>query len=82
MELYRNLSRPFGFEGVMRARASAGLRVDQYLWGSALPGERDVDVPGIDADSSFAIMLAQEEKVRFPCPCATVCFSGSSTNRG
>lgn len=84
MELYRNLSRPFGFEGVMRARASAGLRVDQYLWGSALPGERDVDVPGIDADSSFAIMLAQEEKIpdgSSPCIQTALLYTNAAGQR-
>lgn len=43
----------------MRVRSSRGLRVEQYLWGSTLPGERDVDVPAIDADSAFVVVLKQ-----------------------
>jgi len=63
-EIYRNLSRPFGYEGVLRVRASRGLRVDQYLWGSLLPGDKDVDVAGIDADQAFGVLVKQDEKVR------------------
>ena len=62
-ELSRNLTRRFGYEGVMRFRCSKGLCVDQYLMGYSHPGELDVDVPGIDADSAFAVTFKHDDKL-------------------
>ena len=63
VELGRNLRRTFGYEGVMRVRCSKGLCVDEYLMGTSRPGEAEVDVPGIDADSAFAVTLKHDEKL-------------------
>ncbi len=62
-ELSRNLTRPFGYEGVMRCRVSKGLRVEGYLLGTQKVGDVDVDLPGIDADSSFAVTFKLDEKL-------------------
>jgi protein transport protein SEC24 len=62
-ELARNLMRTFGFEGVMRFRCSKGLRVDEYLMGSAKPGDLDVGVAGIDADSAFGVTFKYDDKL-------------------
>ncbi|EOD29127.1 secretory protein 24B [Emiliania huxleyi CCMP1516] len=62
-EIWRCLTRPFGYEGVMRVRTSRGLRVDHYLWGSSLPGDRDVDVPGIDADGAIGVTFLHDDKI-------------------
>ena len=64
LELRRNLTRSFGYEGVMRFRCSKGLTVDEYLiFGLAKPGELEVDVPGLDADHAFAVTLKHDEKL-------------------
>ena len=47
----------------MRVRTSRGLRVDHYLWGSSLPGDRDVDVPGIDADGAIGVTFLHDDKI-------------------
>jgi len=62
-ELARNLMRTYGFEGVMRFRCSKGLRVDEYLMGSAKPGDLDVGVAGIDADSAFGVTFKYDDKL-------------------
>jgi protein transport protein SEC24 len=62
-ELARNLMRTNGFEGVMRFRCSKGLRVDEYLMGSAKPGDLDVAVAGIDADSAFGVTFRYDDKL-------------------
>jgi protein transport protein SEC24 len=62
-ELARNLMRTFGFEGVMRFPCSKGLRVDEYLMGSAKPGDLDVGVAGIDADSAFGVTFKYDDKL-------------------
>lgn len=69
-ELHRNLTRNFGYEGVLRVRCSRGLRVESYLTGQHIFGDVDVDVPGIDADSAFAVTMALEEKLE---PDSTPC---------
>jgi protein transport protein SEC24 len=63
VELGRNLRRTYGFEGVMRVRTSKGLCVDEYLMGTDRRGEQEIDVPGIDADSAFAVTFRHDEKL-------------------
>ena len=62
-ELGRNLRRPFGYEGIMRVRVSKGLCVEEYLTGLPCPGAQEVDVPGIDADSAFAVTFRHDDKL-------------------
>jgi len=62
-ELSRCVLRTHGYEGVMRFRCSRGLRVEQYLTGSAKQGDVDVDVPGVDADSTFAVTFKHDERL-------------------
>jgi protein transport protein SEC24 len=47
----------------MRFRCSKGLRVDEYLMGSAKPGDLDVGVAGIDADSAFGVTFKYDDKL-------------------
>lgn len=46
--------------------STQGLCVDEYLMGTSRPGELDVDIPGIDADSAFAVTFKHDEKVCHP----------------
>lgn len=86
-ELHRHLTRPFGYEGVMRVRCSKGLRVEEYLMGHARVGDVDVDVPGIDADSAFAVTFKHEETLpensrQDPClQCALLYTNGAGQRR-
>jgi len=62
-ELARNLTRRFGYQRVKRVRCSKGLAVEEYLMGCAKPGDQEVDVPGIDADSAFAVTFRHDDKL-------------------
>jgi len=62
-ELARNMLRDFGYEGVMRFRTSKGLRVEQYLMGQLKVGDVDIDMPGFDADSAFAVTFKLDDKL-------------------
>ena len=81
-ELGRNLRRTFGFEGVMRVRCSKGLCVDEYLMGTPRPGEAEVDVPGIDADSAFAVKLKHDDKLDDGAPAYLQCALLYTTSAG
>lgn len=81
-ELSRNLSRNFGYEGVMRFRCSKGLCVDEYLMGYPKPGENDVDVPGIDADSAFAVTMRHDEKLAENAQACVQCALLYTTSAG
>ena len=47
----------------MRVRVSKGLCVEEYLTGLPCPGAQEVDVPGIDADSAFAVTFRHDDKL-------------------
>ena len=57
----------------MRFRCSKGLRVDEYLMGSAKPGDLDVGVAGIDADSAFGVTFKYDDKLEEAQPACVQC---------
>lgn len=41
--------------------------------GLPCPGQQEVDVPGIDADSAFAVTFKHDEKLEDSQPCCVQC---------
>ena len=63
--------------------AIAGLRVDEYLMGQTKHGDVDVDVPGIDADSAFAVTFKHDdEKLEENAPACVQCALLYTTSAG
>ena len=81
-EIGRNLRRTFGFEGVMRMRCSKGLCVEEYLTGTPCPGQLEIDIPGIDADSAFAVTFKHDEKLEDSAPAYVQCALLYTTSAG
>ena len=77
-----NLRRSFGYEGVMRVRCSKGLMVEEYLMGLPCPGQQEVDVPGIDADSAFAVTMKHDDKMDTDQPAYVQCALLYTTGAG
>eukprot|EP00835_Amoeboradix_gromovi_P002504 NODE_144_length_17694_cov_0.489741.p1 type:complete len:1083 gc:universal NODE_144_length_17694_cov_0.489741:6165-2917(-) len=56
--LFRNLTKPFGYQGYLRVRSSLGVQVHSYM--GSLHSDDDVECKlcGVDADKSVAVLLA------------------------
>lgn len=61
-ELARSLSRPTGFEAVMRFRCTRGLRVSAFRGNYYIRGHDLLALPNCSPDSVFALELAHDEQ--------------------
>jgi len=62
-DMYRNITRYTAFEGLMVIRASKGLRVAERYGNFFAREAEEMEIPVINCDSSFGIMLSHESKV-------------------
>ena len=60
-ELTRVLSRPTGFEAVMRVRATRGLRITHFHGNFSIRGTDLLALPNCHPDSSFAIEMTHDD---------------------
>eukprot|EP01134_Creolimax_fragrantissima_P005944 CFRG5944T1 len=56
-ELGRAISRPFGYEALMRVRTSEGLRAMQYYGNFFMQNHVDMQMSGIDSDKSVCVRI-------------------------
>lgn len=61
--LTRNMTRACGYAGIIRVRASKGLRVKEYHGHFRSEDPLDMDVAGVDADKTYLVELQHEEKL-------------------
>ncbi|KAK9718103.1 COPII coat Sec23p-Sfb3p heterodimer component [Basidiobolus ranarum] len=62
-ELQHNVTRPFGFNGVLRIRCSNGLSVDDHLGNFHMRNATDVEFGGIDSDKAIGVVIKHDSKV-------------------
>ncbi|ORX81264.1 hypothetical protein K493DRAFT_242055 [Basidiobolus meristosporus CBS 931.73] len=62
-ELRHNVSRQYGFNGVLRIRCSNGLSVDDHFGNFYMRNATDVEFGGIDSDKSIGVVLKHDAKV-------------------
>jgi protein transport protein SEC24 len=62
-DLQRHLSRETGYEGLMKVRCSSGLSLRRYFGNFSSTTEEDMDLAGIDADTSFGVELKHDAKL-------------------
>ncbi|ORY06568.1 hypothetical protein K493DRAFT_203088 [Basidiobolus meristosporus CBS 931.73] len=62
-ELQRNVSRKFGFNGIMRVRCSNGFSLDDHFGNFYMRNATDVEFGGLDCDKSVAVLLKHDAKV-------------------
>ncbi|GAB2298232.1 Protein transport protein Sec24C [Dionaea muscipula] len=72
-DLRWNVTRPQGFEAVMRVRCSQGVQVQEYSGNFCKRIPTDVDLPGIDCDKTFMVTLRHDDKLQDGSECAFQC---------
>ncbi|XP_058768532.1 protein transport protein SEC24 C-like [Vicia villosa] len=72
-DLRWNVTRPQGFEAVMRVRCSQGIQVQEYYGNFCKRIPTDVDLPGIDCDKTFMVTLKHDDKLQDGSECAFQC---------
>lgn len=69
-DLRWNITRPQGFEAVMRVRCSQGIDVKEYHGNFCKRIPTDVDLPGIDSDKAIVVTLKHDDKLQDGSECA------------
>nr|XP_043619292.1 protein transport protein Sec24-like At4g32640 [Erigeron canadensis] len=72
-DLRWNVTRPQGFEAVMRVRCSQGLQVQEYSGNFCKRIPTDVDLPAIDCDKSIMVTLKHDDKLQDGSECSFQC---------
>ncbi|CAN1765020.1 Protein transport protein Sec24-like At4g32640 [Linum perenne] len=72
-DLRWNVTRPQGFEAVMRVRCSQGIQVQDYHGNFCKRIPTDVDLPGVDCDKSIMVTLKHDDKLQDGAECAFQC---------
>ncbi|KAF9594960.1 hypothetical protein IFM89_035530 [Coptis chinensis] len=72
-DLKWNVSRPQGFEAVMRVRCSQGIQVQEYSGSFCKRIPTDVDLPAIDCDKSIMVTFKHDDKLVEESECSFQC---------
>ncbi|KAJ8760665.1 hypothetical protein K2173_017643 [Erythroxylum novogranatense] len=72
-DLRWNVTRPQGFEAVMRVRCSQGIQVQEYHGNFCKRIPTDVDLPGIDCDKTLMVTLKHDDKLQDGSECSFQC---------
>uniref|UniRef100_A0A2N9EU74 Sec23/Sec24 trunk domain-containing protein n=1 Tax=Fagus sylvatica TaxID=28930 RepID=A0A2N9EU74_FAGSY len=72
-DLRWNVTRPQGFEAVMRVRCSQGIQVQEYHGNFCKRIPTDVDLPGIDCDKTIMVTLKHDDKLQDGSECSFQC---------
>ncbi|KAE8666639.1 Protein transport protein Sec24-like CEF [Hibiscus syriacus] len=72
-DLRWNITRPQGFEAVMRVRCSQGIQVHDYSGNFCRRIPTDIDLPGIDCDKCILVTLKHDDKLQDGSECAFQC---------
>uniref|UniRef100_A0A0D9XYX3 Zinc finger Sec23/Sec24-type domain-containing protein n=1 Tax=Leersia perrieri TaxID=77586 RepID=A0A0D9XYX3_9ORYZ len=72
-DLRWNISRPQGFEAVMRVRCSQGLQVQDYSGNFCRRVPTDIDLPAIDSDKTIMVSFKHDDKLQENSECAFQC---------
>nr|CAB3489788.1 unnamed protein product [Digitaria exilis] len=72
-DLRWNISRPQGFEAVMRVRCSQGLQVQDYFGNFCKRVPTDIDLPAIDSDKTVMVTFKHDDKLQENTECGFQC---------
>ncbi|XP_014661179.1 LOW QUALITY PROTEIN: protein transport protein Sec24-like At4g32640 [Setaria italica] len=72
-DLRWNISRPQGFEAVMRVRCSQGLQVQDYFGNFCKRVPTDIDLPAIDSDKTVMVTFKHDDKLQENAECGFQC---------
>lgn len=63
-DLRRIITRPFGYDCLLRARCSNGLRVDDHVGNFLMKNATDMECGVMDSETSFAINIKYDSKLQ------------------
>lgn len=72
-DLRWNITRPQGFEAVMRVRCSQGIQVQEYHGNFCKRIPTDIDLPAIDCNKAIMVTLKHDDKLQDGSECAFQC---------
>ncbi|CAN7070027.1 unnamed protein product [Brassica oleracea var. botrytis] len=72
-DLKWNITRPQGFEAVMRVRCSQGIQVHEYSGNFCKRIPTDIDLPAIDCDKAIMVTLKHDDKLQDGAECSFQC---------
>ncbi|XP_044499274.1 protein transport protein Sec24-like At4g32640 isoform X2 [Mangifera indica] len=72
-DLRWNITRPQGFEAVMRVRCSQGIQVQDYYGNFCKRIPTDIDLPAIDCNKAIMVTLKHDDKLQDGSECAFQC---------
>ncbi|KAJ4872629.1 Protein transport protein Sec24-like [Raphanus sativus] len=72
-DLKWNITRPQGFEAVMRVRCSQGIQVQEYSGNFCKRIPTDIDLPAIDCDKAIMVTLKHDDKLQDGAECSFQC---------
>ncbi|KAL5768300.1 hypothetical protein ACOSQ2_015083 [Xanthoceras sorbifolium] len=72
-DLRWNITRPQGFEAVMRVRCSQGIQVQEYYGNFCKRIPTDIDLPSIDCNKAIMVTLKHDDKLQDGSECAFQC---------
>lgn len=62
-DVIKNISRPIGFDAVMRVRTSAGIRPTDFYGHFFMSNTTDLEIASIDSDKSIGIEIKHDDKL-------------------
>lgn len=63
-DLYQNVSRPVGFDAIMRVRTSTGIRPTDFLGALHMSNTTDIEMATVDSDKSVAVEILHDDKLK------------------
>ncbi|KAF7048208.1 hypothetical protein CFC21_057009 [Triticum aestivum] len=72
-DLRWNITKPQGFEAVMRVRCSQGLQVQDYSGNFCKRVPTDIDLPAIDSDKTIMVTFKHDDKFQENTECGFQC---------
>uniref|UniRef100_A0A6M2F1N0 Uncharacterized protein n=1 Tax=Populus davidiana TaxID=266767 RepID=A0A6M2F1N0_9ROSI len=72
-DLRWNVTRPQGFEAVMRVRCSQGIQIQEYHGNFCKRIPTDIDLAAIDCDKTIMVTLKHDDKLQDGSECAFQC---------
>ncbi|KAI8594780.1 Sec23/Sec24 trunk domain-containing protein, partial [Dissophora ornata] len=62
-DIGRIVTRPFGFNGLMRVRCSTGLRIAEHFGNFHMRNSTDLELAGIDSEKAFGVLVKHDGKL-------------------
>ncbi|KAF9960175.1 COPII coat Sec23p-Sfb3p heterodimer component [Mortierella alpina] len=62
-EINRIVTRPFGFNALMRVRCSTGLRIAEHFGNFHMKNSTDLELAGLDSEKAFGVLVKHDGKL-------------------